>query len=374
MRTARIKVEGQTAVYHCISRCVGGMFLLKDKEKEVLRKQIWQVAEFCGVEVITYAIMSNHFHILVRVPLDENKKNISDVELVRRFALLYPKKPAMAATLQSTLSKGGVEAEYERQKAFKRMGDVSFFMKELKQRFTIWYNKSRAAQENEGKTRYGTVWAERFKSVLMENSEAALAAVAAYIDLNCVRAKLVSDPKDYRWCGYGEAVAGSKKAQSGLKAIYDRVRWDATQRVYRTLLVMKGAQVTKAQVRTKRGQGGERFAGSAVASYDPEQVKKVVAEGGRLSLPQVLRCRVRYMSDGAVLGSKEFVDAWFRQLKAQKQREKEQARRKGISQQKLNDTKLYPTYENRTSASRKMIGADWGDLTVFRDLKNNVFS
>ncbi|MEM9400717.1 MAG: hypothetical protein AAF984_10965 [Verrucomicrobiota bacterium] len=213
--------------------------------------------------------------------------------------------------------------------------------------------------------------------MLVENSEAALAAMAAYIDLNCVRAKLVSDPKDYRWCGYGEAVAGSKKAQSGLKAIYDRVRWDATQRAYRTLLVMKGAQVTKAQVKVKakakRGIGGEWSAGSAVASYDPEQVKKVVAEGGRLSLPQVLRCRVRYMSDGAVLGSKEFVDAWFRQLKAQKQRDKEQAARKGVSQQRLNDIKLYPTYEKRTSASRKMIGADWGELTVFRDLKNNVF-
>ncbi len=36
--------------------------------KEVLRKQLWQIADFSGVEVITYCLMSNHFHLLIRVP------------------------------------------------------------------------------------------------------------------------------------------------------------------------------------------------------------------------------------------------------------------------------------------------------------------
>jgi len=45
-------------------------------------------------------------------------------------------------------------------------------------------------------------WAERFKSVLLEGGEA-LAAVAAYIELNPVRAGLCADPKDYRYCGFG---------------------------------------------------------------------------------------------------------------------------------------------------------------------------
>jgi len=34
----------------------------------VLRKMIWQVADFCGIRVLTYCIMSNHFHVLVEVP------------------------------------------------------------------------------------------------------------------------------------------------------------------------------------------------------------------------------------------------------------------------------------------------------------------
>ena len=57
-----------TAVFHAMSRTVGNTFLFKDREKEVLRKMIRQVADFCGVEVLTYCIMSNHFHVLIRIP------------------------------------------------------------------------------------------------------------------------------------------------------------------------------------------------------------------------------------------------------------------------------------------------------------------
>ena len=72
-----------------MSRIVGGQMLLGDREKEVLRKMLWQVADFCGVEVLTYSIMTNHFHVLVRVP--EKDRGVSDVELLRRFNVLYPK-------------------------------------------------------------------------------------------------------------------------------------------------------------------------------------------------------------------------------------------------------------------------------------------
>jgi len=84
-------------------------------------------------------------------------------------------------------------------------------MKLLKQRFTQWYN---------GRTgRKGTLWEERFKSVLVEGIGQGLRAMAAYIDLNPVRAGLVTDPKDYRWSGYGEAMAGNKRARLGLQRV-----------------------------------------------------------------------------------------------------------------------------------------------------------
>ena len=56
-----------------------------------------------------------------------------------------------------------------------------------------------------------------FKSVLIEEGQA-LSAVAAYIDLNPLRARLCDDPKDYRYCGYAEAIAkNSGQAKRGLQ-------------------------------------------------------------------------------------------------------------------------------------------------------------
>ncbi|MDR2673740.1 MAG: transposase, partial [Opitutaceae bacterium] len=90
MRTARIKVSPaeSEAVYHCMTRTVNGERLLDDSAKEILRKQLWQTADYCGVQILTYAVLSNHFHVLVRVP---PASQISDDELLRRYRVMYPK-------------------------------------------------------------------------------------------------------------------------------------------------------------------------------------------------------------------------------------------------------------------------------------------
>ncbi len=91
-----------------MSRIVGSQMLLGDREKEVLRKMLWRVADFCGVEVLTYSILSNHFHVLVRVP--EKDRAVSDAELLRRFKVLYPKptryQTASFARLETALREG----------------------------------------------------------------------------------------------------------------------------------------------------------------------------------------------------------------------------------------------------------------------------
>ena len=105
MREARIKipVESGDAVYHCISRVVNGERVLDEPAREVLRKQLWQVAEFCGVRIHTYAILSNHFHVLLMVP---QRAPVSDVELLRRYRRLYPTPPSfkLPALMSSKLS------------------------------------------------------------------------------------------------------------------------------------------------------------------------------------------------------------------------------------------------------------------------------
>ena len=110
--------------------------------------------------------------------------------------------------VEGALALGGETREYMRDLLMRRMGSLAMFVKVLKQRFSIGYNRL-----NERK---GTLWEGPFRSVLVESSREALAMVGAYIDLNAVRAGIVEDPKDYRFCGYGEAVGKGKLGEYGL--------------------------------------------------------------------------------------------------------------------------------------------------------------
>ena len=144
MRTKRMKVSGAVAVYHCITRTVNGEMLFKDREKEMLRKMLWQVADFSGVEILTYCIMSNHFHVLVRVPEPEK---LLDAELMRRYKVLYPKptkyQTASTKVMEEKLKEGVDEAEAIRRKLLARMADVSEFMKTVKQRYIFFFPNTR---------------------------------------------------------------------------------------------------------------------------------------------------------------------------------------------------------------------------------------
>jgi putative transposase len=331
MRTARIKVSPATgdSIYHVMTRTVNGAFLFDDPAKETLRRQLRQIADFCGVQVLTYALMSNHFHVLLRIP---QAAPISDAELLRRYSVLYPKptrfQQAQLEVVQSWLRTGDPEGDLWRKRQLSLMGDVSQFMKLLKQRFSVWFNRTHS--------RYGTLWSERFKSVLVEPNEKVVETMAAYIDLNAVRARLVSDPKDYRFCGYGEAVAGGEAARSGLRQILGGETlpdWETAQAAYRLTLFGTGTAA-------RPGAG----------TLSPEQLAKVVKEKGRLPVSAVLRCRIRHFTDGAVIGGHLFV---AQHLASYRERT---GRRKNSS------PKPIPSL------------ADWGaDLVTLRGLRRDAF-
>ena len=322
-----MKVSGRSAVYHVMTRTVNGELLFKDREKEILRKMIGQVSDFCGVEVLTYCIMSNHFHVLVRVP---DGPAVSDRELMRRYKVLYPKptkyQEASADIMFAQLKAGGEEAEVIRRKLLARMSDVSEFMKTVKQRFSTWYNKSHQ--------RYGTLWADRFKSVLVEGEGNPLQTMAAYIDLNPVRAGLVEDPKDYRFCGYAEAVAGVVESKKGLIHIWSdhgAKQVDSALQAHRMLIFGKHASEAGLSDMTRK-----------------RALKVLDQEGGHLPKSVMLRCRVRYFTDGAILGSAEYV----RGFTATWQRER---------------GRKHPPKVNA------MRGGDWGGLAVIQGLRRQVF-
>lgn len=287
-----------------MSRTNGGEVRFDEVEKEALRRVIWRMAEFCGIKVVTYCVMGNHFHLLAEVPHRETWLQRFDgpqgeARLMDHLGVLYSKTylGLLRDELADLRRRGMAALAQERIDALKkRFCDLSLFVKEVKERFSRWFNKRHG--------RRGTLWMDRFKSVLVEGKGEALRTMAAYIDLNPVRAGLVQDPKDYRWCGYAEALGGSRRAQRGLcKALGKPVDgWKSADAAaaYRCLLHGEGREVRGAQNETVVRRG-----------LAPEKARAVLAERGKLSVADLVRLRVRYFTDGVILGSKAFVDDVF---------------------------------------------------------------
>jgi hypothetical protein len=323
MREARIKVDPEKgeAVYHCISKAVAAAWLFDDPAKQIFRRQLWRAADYCGVQVITYALLSNHFHVVLRVPIITP---VADAELLRRYSLYLDKSDknarARLATIKGLLAANAPKAQEWRRRQLAQMGDVSAFMKKWKQRFSRWFNGSHR--------RIGTLWASRFTSILIQPTGFASETVSAYVDLNAVRASIVRDPKDYRFCGYAEAVAGQKKAQEGIRSLYGTPPWKDAQARYRQVLF---------------GIGADAREGKASISY--EDFRRVIQEKGRLPFSDVVHCRLRHFVHGGVLGSRAFVQE---QLAAYEKRTHERPRTR---------PRPLPPW------------CEWGDLCVMRNVR-----
>ena len=295
MRQPRIKGQGQS-FYHCVSRVVDGRFLFQTQspgsvEAEYFVHLMRRLELACCLQVLTYALMANHFHILCKVP---ERRTLSDQELLDCIEAGYgsERRTQVAEQLTAYAREASLsdQAQHLRDNYLSRLFDVSIYMKELKGRFAQWYNRRHH--------RYGVLWAERFKSVLVEEGQA-LSAVAAYIDLNPLRAGLCEDPKDYRYCGYAEAIAkNSAQAKLGLQealGLGTESSWRDARREYRKLLFQTGTAASKAG-----------------AVIDVELAQKVLQQQqSEIPLAELLRCRIRYFTDGGILGSRAFVQEQF---------------------------------------------------------------
>ncbi len=298
------------AIYHCLSRVVDRRFVFGDEEREKFRIFMRMQENFSGCRVLSDCVMSNHFHILLEVP-PMPAGGISDEELLQRLSAFYGE--AYVADVAKELAearKEGMEnrvAEIHGRFTY-RMHDLSEFMKTLLQRFTRWFNRTHS--------RSGTLWEERYKSVMVESGIAAR-TIAAYIDLSPVRSGMVADPAEYRWNSDGEAVGGGpkgngKKARAGLVracmshhgAGFEAERWKDVSRIYRQVLgISLGRKKGRAEV-------------GPVPVVTQNTAEMLESKDKQTVLPEIrfaamLRHRVRYFNDGAVIGSKVFVNEAF---------------------------------------------------------------
>jgi hypothetical protein len=357
---------GGGQVFHCISRVVDRNFVFGEAEREEFGKMMRMVEVFSGVRVLAWTILSNHFHVLLEVREKSEGYELDEGEFWGRIEALYSGEEVIGirAVMRSFLTvpggaAGEVMAQDYRRRFLGRMLDLSEFMKTLKQRFTVWFNRRHE--------RVGTLWESRFKAVLVEGNPETLMKVSAYIDLNAVRAGLVSDPKDYRWCGYAEALGAGRKKVRGMARGAMRVVMGEAMRSRAIGEGATGGAASESSAKGRRstgrsladegrawrrilaeyrkllfGMGDETASGKG--GFTQAEVDAVWAGGGKLTLAQLLRCRVRHFSDGLVLGSKAFVNRYF-----------EGARER--------------FGKGRKDGARKVRGSDEMGLYAMRDLK-----
>ena len=287
---------------------------------------------FSGCRVLAYCLMCNHIHILLEVtpmPTSGSSTGLSDQVLLRRMRAIYSEAFVADVAKELADARAKVAAGEGKESVLigrihsrftYRMHDLSQFMKGFMQRYTQWHNRTHK--------RSGHLWEDRFKSVIVEDGAAAK-TMAAYIDLNPVRAGIVKNPEDYRWSSYGEAIGGGnkgngKKARTGLvralrahKGVAaDAELWkgDVAMEYRRILLAGAGERVEKrveqrgamTKITKRKGLTKEQLA--------EEKQRLIEAQEKRMSeIPfgRMLRCRVRYFTDGAVIGSRDFVDEVF---------------------------------------------------------------
>jgi len=322
--------ESRPVCYHAIDRVNGRLFLLQDrKTKEKFIQLMRKHEAYTDVRVLSYAIMDNHFHLLLEVPPKKKGAPIpmsDEIFLAKIKAFNSRDYYKDIQQLLMRLRKCGSDKAAEDLKAKHtcRMRDLSCFMQGLKRRFAQWYNKTH--------NRTGTLWEGRFKSIVVEDGYACR-VMSAYIDLNPVRAGMVARPEDYRWSSYGEAMKPSfgkesdswrTKAREGLCRVMQlyqetggrvspeksEVLWkEQGAEWYRTMLFADGEEVFISK--PKAGViGGEVV--KVRKGFKREDVEKVLERGGKLSMGESLRCKMRYFTDGMVFGSKDFLEETFK--------------------------------------------------------------
>ena len=166
-------------------------------------------------------------------------------------------------------------------------------MKEIKQGFSRYFNKKYG--------RRGTLWGERFKSLIVEDG-LTLVNLLAYVDLNAVRAGIVKRPEEYRWCSLGYHIQSGNKDKL-LSVDFGMKEWNEFDekeivRKYREFVYETGAIDT--------GKG---------AVIAEEMVAEERKKGFRLKRVELFRYRCRYFTDAGVLGSKRFVREVFEGIK-----------------------------------------------------------
>ena len=204
-----------TPYYHCICRCVRRAFLCGDDKvtgknfdhrKQWLVDKITELSSVFAIELCAYSIMSNHYHLVLKV--DKAKaESWSDKEVASRWMKLFKWNVLVNRWLDEVKV---TKAETDKALEFvalwrERLYDLGWYMRCL--------NESVAVQANKEDNCKGRFWEGRFKSQALLDETAVLACMA-YVDLNPIRAAVCDTPETSDFTSVKERIVRLKRATS----------------------------------------------------------------------------------------------------------------------------------------------------------------
>ena len=206
-----------TPWYHVVSRCVRRAFLCGtdhytgqcfEHRRGWIVERIKQLSAVFAIDIAAYAVMSNHYHLVVRVDA-ERAAGWSREEVLRRWTQLFD-GPSMVRSLlagrSDALDAATVQAIDNLAETYRtRLHDLSWFMRVL--------NESIARLANAEDDVTGRFWEGRFKSQALLDEPALLAAMA-YVDLNPIRAQLAQTPEQSEFTSVAERISELKQTSA----------------------------------------------------------------------------------------------------------------------------------------------------------------
>ncbi len=210
-----VLAEGEIQVVHCINRCVRRAYLCGqdpltgtdyEHRRELIRQRMEYLAGIMGIEVLGYAVMSNHFHCVLRSRHDV-VATWSDDEIAQKWWMLCPAR-------KNSDGSPGEPTEFElnsirndkpglKEKRV-RLSSISWFMRFLSERVAKEANKQDECS--------GRFWEGRFKSQVLLD-DAAILACLQYVDLNPIRAKIAASPESSDFTSAQDRLADLKTTE-----------------------------------------------------------------------------------------------------------------------------------------------------------------
>jgi REP element-mobilizing transposase RayT len=265
---------------------VAGYWPFTDVDREKMFEVVGSACRYFLIEPVSMTMMGNHFHIVLYIP-DINELPADSSVAGRHDAFFAGRRPTFGH---------GNDDESERLESVKReMVDLSEFMKRIQQSYTTYYNR---AHERRGK-----LWADRFKSTILEG-ETALWSCVKYIELNPVRAKLVADSADYRFCSWGRYKgSGTHPFAASFERHMKAAHWGGAAESADGVNVYDEFEgellrTVEFERQEESGRSGEEIM---------SEVEAVKSGKRRESMPLRFLRRTRHWADGAIIGSKAFV-------------------------------------------------------------------